>query len=202
MRISLKSQGTAANCASTVCLNIRYNLSASLDSLSGEALSARARAAGVRRAEGLERPKKNPAGAGLKGIGSTEEIRCAYGEQLGPASRQLEALVIAFEIEVPSVPAAMARPAAIIASNRAYSAAAAPLSSHQKRERNSVMLSPYPAKLRGSLRGFETAALQGFAHRGHTTIGHRVVLAGEVKFGSRLAKGVKGKFRIFEARRV
>ncbi len=58
-----------------------------------------------------------------------------YGVQLGPWSMQVDALFIAFEIAVPSVPAAIAKPAAIIASSRAYSAAAAPPSSRQKRVR-------------------------------------------------------------------
>jgi hypothetical protein len=56
-----------------------------------------------------------------------------YGEQSGPSAMQFEAFSIAFEIAEPSVPAATAIPAAIMASNNAYSAAAAPASSHQKR---------------------------------------------------------------------
>ena len=48
---------------------------------------------------------------------------------------QFDALSIAFEIAEPSVPAATAKPAAIMASNSAYSAAAAPFSSRRKRAR-------------------------------------------------------------------
>jgi len=49
---------------------------------------------------------------------------------------QLAASFIASEISEPNVPAATAKPAAIMAKRRAYSAAAAPLSSLQKWDRN------------------------------------------------------------------
>jgi hypothetical protein len=58
-----------------------------------------------------------------------------YGEQLGPSLMQSDALSIALEMAEPNVPAATANPAAIMASNSAYSAAAAPFSSRQKRAR-------------------------------------------------------------------
>ncbi len=63
-----------------------------------------------------------------------------YGEQLGPSLMQFDALSIALEIAEPSVPAATANPAAIMASNSAYSAAAAPPSSRQKRARKPTVL--------------------------------------------------------------
>ncbi len=53
----------------------------------------------------------------------------------GPAVMSLDALFNAPEIAVPSVPAETAKPAAIMASNSAYSAAAAPFSSRRKRAR-------------------------------------------------------------------
>ena len=58
-----------------------------------------------------------------------------YGLQFGPASMHEDALSMASEIEEPRVPAATAKPAAIMASKSAYSAAAAPLSSRQNRVR-------------------------------------------------------------------
>jgi hypothetical protein len=48
---------------------------------------------------------------------------------------QFDALSMAFEIAEPSVPAATAKPAAIMASRSAYYAAAAPFSSHKNRAR-------------------------------------------------------------------
>ena len=64
-----------------------------------------------------------------------EPVIYYYGEHKGPSARQFDALSIAFEIAEPSVPAATANPAAIMASNSAYSAAAAPFSSRRKRAR-------------------------------------------------------------------
>jgi hypothetical protein len=48
---------------------------------------------------------------------------------------QFDALSSAFEIAEPKVPAAIAMPAATIASSNAYSAAAAPRSSREKPEK-------------------------------------------------------------------